>query len=75
MKLVKLEHSEPKLFENMESNKFTKKIPVTTTVEQPETGDEIGKFQQTDNKPTLQDIERQLTSWQAVGVRKQMIIS
>ncbi|KAA6401186.1 MAG: hypothetical protein EZS28_003292 [Streblomastix strix] len=38
-------------------------------------GDEIGKFHQSELQPTLQDIERQLTSRQAVSERTQTLLA
>ncbi|KAA6384102.1 MAG: hypothetical protein EZS28_020370, partial [Streblomastix strix] len=63
---IKPEPLEPDLFVNFETPKFTTKTPVATAVEQPEMGDEIGKFLQAKLQPTLQEIERQLPIRQAV---------
>ncbi|KAA6363639.1 MAG: hypothetical protein EZS28_040833, partial [Streblomastix strix] len=54
---IKPEPSEPGLFVNFDPPKFTSKTPVATAIEQPEMGDEIGKFLQEELQPTLQDIE------------------
>ncbi|KAA6355794.1 MAG: hypothetical protein EZS28_048679 [Streblomastix strix] len=72
---VKPEPSEPELFVDFETPKFTTKTPVTTVNEQPEMGDEIGKFLQSELQPTLQDIERQLTPWQTVIERTQALMT
>ncbi|KAA6369964.1 MAG: hypothetical protein EZS28_034509 [Streblomastix strix] len=72
---IKPEPSEPGLFVNFDTPKFTTKIPVATAVEQPEMVDEIGKFLQAELQPTLQDIERQLTPRQAVSERTQMVMA
>ncbi|KAA6356765.1 MAG: hypothetical protein EZS28_047707, partial [Streblomastix strix] len=72
---VKLEPSEPGLFVYIDPPKFTAMTPVTTSVEQPAMGDEIGKFLQAELQPTLQDIERQLTPRQAVSERTQMLMA
>ncbi|KAA6359601.1 MAG: hypothetical protein EZS28_044872, partial [Streblomastix strix] len=72
---IKPEPSEPGLFVNFETPKFTTKTPVATAVEQPEMGVEIGKFLQAELQPTLQDIERQLTPRQAVSERTQMVMA
>ncbi|KAA6401802.1 MAG: hypothetical protein EZS28_002676 [Streblomastix strix] len=72
---IKPEPSEPGLFVNFDAPKFTTKTPVGTAVEQPEIGDEIGKFLQAELQPTLQDIERQLTPRQAVSERTQMVMA
>ncbi|KAA6390957.1 MAG: hypothetical protein EZS28_013515 [Streblomastix strix] len=70
---IKPEPSEPGLFVNFETPKFTTKTPVTTAIEQPEMGDEIGKFLQAELQPTLQDIERQLSPRQAISDRTQIL--
>ncbi|KAA6370093.1 MAG: hypothetical protein EZS28_034379 [Streblomastix strix] len=72
---IKPEQSEPGLFVNFETPKFTTKTPVATAVEQPEMGDVIGKFLQAVLQPTLQDIERQLTPRQAISERTQMVMT
>ncbi|KAA6380700.1 MAG: hypothetical protein EZS28_023774 [Streblomastix strix] len=72
---IKLEPSEPGLFENFDPPKFTTKTPVTTINEQLEMGDEIGKFLQSELQPTLKDIERQLTIRQAVSERTQALMA
>ncbi|KAA6337587.1 MAG: hypothetical protein EZS28_052776, partial [Streblomastix strix] len=72
---VKPELSEQVLFENFDTPKFTTRTPVTITVEQPEQVDEIGKFLQSEQLQTLQDIEHQLTSRQAVSERRQMLMA
>ncbi|KAA6359834.1 MAG: hypothetical protein EZS28_044640, partial [Streblomastix strix] len=72
---IKPEPSEPGLFVNFDTSKFTTKTPAATAVEQPEMGDEIGKFLQAELQPTLQDIERQLTPRQAVSERSQMLMA
>ncbi|KAA6389246.1 MAG: hypothetical protein EZS28_015227 [Streblomastix strix] len=72
---IKPEPSEPGLFVNFDSPKFTTKTPVATAIEKPEMGDEIGKFLQSELQPTLQDIERQLTPRQAVSERTQMLMA
>ncbi|KAA6382907.1 MAG: hypothetical protein EZS28_021568 [Streblomastix strix] len=72
---VKPEPSEPGLFVNFDPPKFTTWTPITTTVEQPELGDEIGKFLQSEQHPTLQDIERQYTPRQAVSERTQALMA
>ncbi|KAA6381191.1 MAG: hypothetical protein EZS28_023283 [Streblomastix strix] len=72
---IKPEPSEPGLFVNFETPKFATETPVVTAVEQPEMGDEIGKFLQAELQPTLQDIERQLTPRQAISERTQMVMT
>ncbi|KAA6360253.1 MAG: hypothetical protein EZS28_044220, partial [Streblomastix strix] len=72
---IKQEPSEPGLFVNFDIPKFTTKTPVATAVEQPEMGDEIGKFLQAELHPTLQYIERQLTARQVVSERTQMVMA
>ncbi|KAA6399950.1 MAG: hypothetical protein EZS28_004522 [Streblomastix strix] len=71
---IKSEQSEPRLFVNIDPPKFTTWIHVATAVEQPEMGDEIGKFHQSELQPKLQDIERQLTLRQTVSERTQMLM-
>ncbi|KAA6399545.1 MAG: hypothetical protein EZS28_004934 [Streblomastix strix] len=71
----KPEPPEPGLFVNFDPPKFTARTPVTTTVEQQELGDEVGKFLYSKQQPTLQDIERQLTPWQAVCQRTQALMT
>ncbi|KAA6356656.1 MAG: hypothetical protein EZS28_047817, partial [Streblomastix strix] len=71
---VKPEPSEPELFVNFDTPKFATKALVATAVEQPEMGNEIGKFLQAELQPTLQDIEHQLTLRQAVSERTQMLM-
>ncbi|KAA6344958.1 MAG: hypothetical protein EZS28_052201, partial [Streblomastix strix] len=70
---IKPEPSEPGLFVNFDTPKFTTKTPVATAVQRPEMGDEIGKFLQSELQPMLQDIERQLMSKQAVNERMQTL--
>ncbi|KAA6377497.1 MAG: hypothetical protein EZS28_026975 [Streblomastix strix] len=70
---IKPELSEPVLFENFDSPKFTTRTPVTTTVEQPELGIENRKFLQPVRQSTLQDIERWLTPRPAVSERTQAL--
>ncbi|KAA6377271.1 MAG: hypothetical protein EZS28_027201 [Streblomastix strix] len=72
---IKPELSESGLFVNFDTPKFTTKTPVATAVEQPEMGDEIGKFLQAELQPTLQDIERQLTPKLAISERTQMLLA
>ncbi|KAA6380049.1 MAG: hypothetical protein EZS28_024423 [Streblomastix strix] len=72
---IKPELSEPGLFVNFDPPKFTTKTPVATTIEQPEMGDEIGKFLQAELQPTLQDIEQQLKPKEAVNERTQMLMA
>ncbi|KAA6396870.1 MAG: hypothetical protein EZS28_007601 [Streblomastix strix] len=72
---IKPEPSEPGQFVNFETPEFTAKTPVTTAIEQPEIRDNIRKFLQSELQPTLQDIERQLTSRQAVSERTQTLIA
>ncbi|KAA6370075.1 MAG: hypothetical protein EZS28_034400, partial [Streblomastix strix] len=72
---IKPEPSEPGLFVNFDAPKFTTKTPVATVIEQPEMGDEIGKFLQVELHPTLQDIERQLSPRQAVSERTQTLMA
>ncbi|KAA6359399.1 MAG: hypothetical protein EZS28_045074, partial [Streblomastix strix] len=70
-----LKFSQPRLFVNFDTPKFTTKTPVATAVEQQEMGDEIGKFLQSELQPTLQDIERQLTLRQTVSERTQLLMA
>ncbi|KAA6388652.1 MAG: hypothetical protein EZS28_015824 [Streblomastix strix] len=72
---IKPEPSEPELFVNFDTPKFTTKTPVTSAVEQSEMGDKIWMFLQAKLQPTLQDIERQLTSRQAVSEWTQMLMA
>ncbi|KAA6367162.1 MAG: hypothetical protein EZS28_037310, partial [Streblomastix strix] len=72
---IKPEPSEPGLFVNFDPPKFTVRTPVTTTVEQLELGDKIGKFLQSEQQQTLQDIERQLIPMQAVSERTQALMA
>ncbi|KAA6402915.1 MAG: hypothetical protein EZS28_001556 [Streblomastix strix] len=72
---IKPEPSELGLVVNFDPPMFTAKTPVATAVEQPEMGDEIGKFLQAELQPTLQDIERQLTPRQAVSERTQALMA
>ncbi|KAA6356877.1 MAG: hypothetical protein EZS28_047595, partial [Streblomastix strix] len=72
---IKPEPSGPGLFVNFDPPKFTAKTSVATAIEQPEMGDEIGKFLQAELQPTLQDIERQLTPRQAVSERTQTLMA
>ncbi|KAA6391524.1 MAG: hypothetical protein EZS28_012950 [Streblomastix strix] len=72
---IKPEPTEPGLFANFDTPKITAKTPVTATAEKPELRDEIGKFLQSAQHPTLQDIERQLTPRQAVSERTQTFIA
>ncbi|KAA6344518.1 MAG: hypothetical protein EZS28_052235, partial [Streblomastix strix] len=72
---VKPEPPEPGLFANFDPSKFTSRIPVMTIVEQPELGDVIGRFLQSEQQPTLQDIERQLTPRQAVSETTQALMA
>ncbi|KAA6373749.1 MAG: hypothetical protein EZS28_030724 [Streblomastix strix] len=72
---VKPELSEPGLFVNFDTPKFTTRTPVTTTVEQSEQVDEIGKFLQSEQLQALQDIEHQLSSRQAVSERRQTLMA
>ncbi|KAA6394468.1 MAG: hypothetical protein EZS28_010005 [Streblomastix strix] len=70
---IKPEPSEPGLFVNFDTPQFATKTPVATAVEQPEMGDEIGKFLQAELQLTLQDIERQLTPRKEVNERTQTL--
>ncbi|KAA6356425.1 MAG: hypothetical protein EZS28_048048, partial [Streblomastix strix] len=72
---IKPEPTEPRLFVNFDSSMFTTKTPVVTAVEQPEMGDEIGKFLQAELQPTLQDIERQLTPRQTDSEKTQTLMA
>ncbi|KAA6381720.1 MAG: hypothetical protein EZS28_022752, partial [Streblomastix strix] len=75
MNSIKPEPSEPGLFVNFDPPKFTTKTPVATINMQPEMGDKIGKFLQSELQPTLQDIQRQLTPRQAVSERTQELMA
>ncbi|KAA6392002.1 MAG: hypothetical protein EZS28_012471 [Streblomastix strix] len=70
---LKSELSEQGLFVNFDTPTFITRTPVKTTVEQPELGDEIGKFLQSVQQPTLQHIERQLTPRNTVSERTQAL--
>ncbi|KAA6392914.1 MAG: hypothetical protein EZS28_011562 [Streblomastix strix] len=72
---IKPEPSEPRLFVNFGPPKFTARTPVTIISEQPEMGDQIGKFIQLELQPTLQDIERQLTPRQAISEGPQTLMT
>ncbi|KAA6400874.1 MAG: hypothetical protein EZS28_003595, partial [Streblomastix strix] len=72
---IKPEPSEPGLLVNFDQPTFTARTPVTTTVEQQELGDEIGKFLQSEQQPTLHNIERHLTPRQAVSERIQALMT
>ncbi|KAA6358394.1 MAG: hypothetical protein EZS28_046079, partial [Streblomastix strix] len=56
---------------NFYAPQFTTKTPVATAVEQPEMGDEIGKFLQSELQRTLKNIKCYLTPRQAVSERMQ----
>ncbi|KAA6363699.1 MAG: hypothetical protein EZS28_040774, partial [Streblomastix strix] len=72
---IKPEPSEPGLFVNFDTPKFTTKTPVATAVEQPEMRDQIENFLMSEQQPTLQDIERQLTPSQTVSERTQALMA
>ncbi|KAA6366164.1 MAG: hypothetical protein EZS28_038310, partial [Streblomastix strix] len=62
-----LEPSEQGHFVNLDTSQFTTTIPTTTAVEQPNAGDETGKYLQSQLQQTLQDIERQPTPRRTVS--------
>ncbi|KAA6371701.1 MAG: hypothetical protein EZS28_032773 [Streblomastix strix] len=72
---VKLVSSEQGLFMNFNTPMITARTPVTTTVEQPELVDQIGKFLQSEQQSTLKNIERQLTTRQTVSERTQILLT
>ncbi|KAA6387388.1 MAG: hypothetical protein EZS28_017086 [Streblomastix strix] len=67
--------SEPGLFVNFDPPKFTTWTHIATAVEQPDMGNEIGKFLQSEQQPTLHDIECQLTPRQKVSKKTQTIMA
>ncbi|KAA6372267.1 MAG: hypothetical protein EZS28_032205 [Streblomastix strix] len=72
---VQLERSELELFVYFDPSKFVAGTPVTTTIEQLEQREEIDKFLQFEQQPTLLDIEYQLSIRQAVSERKQALMA
>ncbi|KAA6370433.1 MAG: hypothetical protein EZS28_034040, partial [Streblomastix strix] len=72
---IKPEQLEPGFFVNFDASMFTARTPVNTTVEQLELGDEIGKFLQSKQQLTLQDIKLQLAPMQAVSKKTQALMA
>ncbi|KAA6368287.1 MAG: hypothetical protein EZS28_036187 [Streblomastix strix] len=72
---VKPEPSEPGLFVNFDTPKFTAKTPVTTISKQSEFGDEVVKFLQSEQQSTLQNIQHWLTPRLAVSKRTQVLMA
>ncbi|KAA6396343.1 MAG: hypothetical protein EZS28_008128 [Streblomastix strix] len=73
--LVKSESSEPGLFVNSDTPKFSARTPITTTVEHQEPGDDYKKFLKSEHQLMLRDIEHQLTPRRADSERMQTIMA